>query len=178
MESKKGCVVWLTGLPCSGKTTIGDPLAEDLSNRGCDVERLDGDVVRESLCADLGFSKEDRHTNLMRITFVAKMLAKHGTIVICTFVSPYASVRKEIREKVDCDFVEVFVDCSVEKCIERDVKGMYAKAIAGEIKGFTGIDDPYEAPIFPEVTVDAEKETLWACVYEITDYLRSIDHCP
>lgn len=175
MKNKQGCVVWLTGLPCSGKTTIGDYLNVCLQARDCKVERLDGDVVRESLCADLGFSKEDRHNNLMRIAFVAKLLAKHGVIVICTFVSPYKEVRDLIRYQVMTDFIEVFVDCSVQTCIKRDVKGMYAKALSGEITEFTGVDDPYEAPVAPEVTVNTDGTEVIECTMTIVDYLKDND---
>jgi adenylyl-sulfate kinase len=171
----KGCVVWLTGYPCSGKTTIGDTLDTCLRSRGCKVERLDGDVVRESLCADLGFSEEDRHSNLMRIAFVAKLLAKHGVIVICTFVSPYKEVRDLIRFKVMTDFIEVFVDCDIKTCINRDVKGMYRKALDGEIKGFTGIDSPYEPPLVPEVTVNTDDSEVIECVMSIFEYLKNND---
>lgn len=155
----KGVTIWFTGLPCSGKTTLANVVREELEKRGYYVESLDGDVTRKYLSKGLGFSKEDRDENIRRVGFVCSLLTKAGAIVTAAFVSPYEAIRKEIREQIG-DFVEVFVRCPVEVCIERDVKGMYKKALAGEIKNFTGISDPYEEPSNPEVIVDTDKETI------------------
>lgn len=146
----RGCVVWLTGLPSAGKSTIADALEAELRSRGEKVEVLDGDVVRENLSRGLGFSKEDRDTNIRRIGFVAHLLARNGVKVLCAAISPYRRVRDEVRELVG-DFVEVHVATPLEVCEERDVKGLYARARSGELQGFTGIDDPYEPPLAPEV---------------------------
>jgi len=171
----KGVTVWFTGLPCSGKTTIADKLAEKLRERDLKVERLDGDIVREGLTRDLGFSKEDRDMNIERVTFVAKLLTRNDVIVLATFVSPYIARRQKTREEIG-EFIEVYVKASVETCIERDVKGMYKKALAGEIKNFTGVDDPYEAPSDPEIIVDTEKESLNESVEKVLKYLEKKDY--
>ncbi len=168
----KGVTVWFTGLPCSGKTTIADKLAKVLREKQVKVERLDGDIVRKSLTRDLGFSKEDRDMNIERITFVAKLLTRNEVTVLATFVSPYIARRKQTREEIG-DYIEVYVDASVDECIKRDVKGMYRKALAGEIKNFTGIDDPYEVPPNPEITVYTEDETVDESVQKVYSYLES-----
>ena len=155
----KGVTIWFTGLPCSGKTTLAKAVREELERRGYYVESLDGDVTRKYLSKGLGFSKEDRDENIRRVGFVCSLLTKAGAIVTAAFVSPYEAIRQEIREQIK-DFVLVYVRCPVEVCIERDVKGMYKKALAGEIKNFTGISDPYEEPENPEVIVDTDKETI------------------
>lgn len=156
----EGSVVWFTGIPCSGKSSIADEVADNLLKRGYKVERLDGDIVRNGkLSDDLGFSKEDRNKNINRINFVSKLLSRNGVIVLASFVSPYRKTRNAIRKNVN-NFIEVFVKATPEKCAERDVKGMWAKAKAGEIKGFTGYDDPYEKPINPELICNTEKEYL------------------
>lgn len=167
----KGVTVWFTGLPCSGKTTIADKLATVLREKGSKVERLDGDIVRKGLTRDLGFSKEDRDMNIERVTFVAKLLTRNDVIVLATFVSPYIARRQQTREEIG-SYVEVYVDASVEECIKRDVKGMYKKALAGEIKNFTGVDDPYEAPPNPEITVYTEKESVDESVEKVLEYLK------
>src|SRR5919106_1297288 len=146
----RGAVIWLTGLSGSGKTTIAHMVEDKLLQAGVPVEILDGDVARENLSKGLGFSKEDRDTNIRRIAFVAHLLQRNGVFVITAAISPYRSVREEARSMAK-DFVEVFADAPLEVCEERDVKGLYQKARAGEIKGFTGIDDPYEPPVGPEV---------------------------
>jgi adenylylsulfate kinase len=171
----KGVTVWFTGLPCSGKTTIADKLAEKLRERDLKVEHLDGDIVREGLTRDLGFSKEDRDMNIERVTFVAKLLTRNDVIVLATFVSPYIARRQKTREEIG-EFIEVYVKASVEACIERDVKGMYKKALAGEIKNFTGVDDPYEEPSDPEIIVDTEKESLNESVEKVLKYLEKKDY--
>ena len=162
----KGVTVWFTGLPCSGKTTIADRLGEVLKENGLKVERLDGDIVRKGLTADLGFSKEDRAKNIERVTFVAKLLTRNEVKVLATFVSPYIDRRQKTREDIG-EFMMVYVRIPVEECIKRDVKGMYKKALAGEIKGFTGIDDTYEAPVDPELIVDTDKETVEESVQKV-----------
>ena len=167
----KGVTVWFTGLPCSGKTTIADKLTPILRDRGKNVERLDGDIVRKGLTRDLGFSKEDRDMNIERVTFVAKLLTRNNVIVLATFVSPYIDRRQKTREEIG-NYIEVYVKASVEECIKRDVKGMYKKALAGEIKNFTGVDDPYEAPQTPEIIVDTDIETIEESVNKVQEYLE------
>lgn len=148
-----GFVVWLTGLPCSGKSTIADGLAQELGRRGRRVQVLDGDVVRQSLSQGLGYSRRDREINVLRIAFVAELLARHGVIVVVAVVSPFEATRAEVRRRVP-DLVEVHVDCPLAECERRDVKGMYAAARAGRIPDFTGIGSPYEPPSSPELRVD------------------------
>jgi adenylyl-sulfate kinase len=153
-----GFVLWMTGLSGSGKTTISYILEEELRRRGLKVERLDGDIVRESLTRDLGFSKEDREKNIERITFVAKLLSRNGVACICSFISPYQSIRDRVRAETT-NFIEVFVDASLDSVIERDVKGFYKKALEGTIPNFTGISDPFEAPVNPDIHVRTDLQT-------------------
>lgn len=153
-----GFVLWMTGMSGSGKTTIAMILEEELRRRGLKVERLDGDIVRQGLTRDLGFSKEDREKNIERVTFVAKLLSRNGVACICSFISPYQAVRDRVRAETT-NFVEVFVDAPLETLIERDVKGLYQKAIAGEIPNFTGISDPFEAPADPDIHVRTDLES-------------------
>lgn len=167
-----GFTLWLTGLSGAGKTTIAMALEQILRARQVRVERLDGDTVRQGLTRDLGFSKEDRDKNIERVTFVAKLLSRNNVGVLASFISPYREARQKVREQTT-NFIEVFVDAPLEVCIERDVKGMYAKAIAGEIKEFTGISDPYEAPETPEITVHTDRETLEESVGKIIHYLEA-----
>lgn len=166
MANHKGLTVWFTGLPCSGKTTIADRVAEKLTLDGYQVERLDGDTIREGLSGDLGFSRRDRDENIKRATYIAKLLTRNNVIVLATFVSPYRERRRKAREEIG-RFIEVYVRCPVEVCMERDTKGLYKRALAGEIKNFTGIDDPYEPPESPEVVIDTDKETMESCVGRI-----------
>lgn len=166
-------VLWFTGLPCSGKTTIADALAKQLKTKGLKVERLDGDLVRKHLTKDLGFSKEDREENINRVTFVSKLLSRNGVFVLASFVSPYRDRRLRTREEIG-DFIEVFVKCPVEECIKRDVKGMYKKALNGEIKCFTGVDDPYEEPVTPEITVNTDSESVEESVSNILKRLAEL----
>jgi adenylylsulfate kinase len=156
-----GFTVWFTGLSGSGKSTIAHLIGPELDRRGCVVEYLDGDTVRTHLSKGLGFSKEDRDTNIERIGWVASRLTRQGGAVICAAISPYAETRAKARAMVEefGPFVEVYVKASVEECARRDVNGLYAKAFAGEIKGFTGVDDPYEAPEGADVVVDTEETT-------------------
>jgi adenylyl-sulfate kinase len=154
----KGVTLWFTGLSGAGKTTLARIVEEELRRRGHNVEVLDGDVVRTNLSKGLGFSKEDRDTNIRRIGFVCNLLTRNGCIAIAAAISPYRDVRDEVRRDIGA-FVEVFVKCPIDVLAERDVKGLYKKALAGEIKNFTGIDDPYEEPLAPEVTVETDRET-------------------
>ena len=155
---RKGFTLWFTGLPSAGKSTLAQFVAVELRNRGVGVEVLDGDVVRAHLCKGLGFSKEDRDENIRRIGFVCGVLTRHGAAAIAAAISPYRSIRDEVRASIG-NFVEVHVKASVETCIRRDVKGLYKKALAGELKGFTGVDDPYEPPLQPELIIETEKES-------------------
>ncbi len=155
----KGFTLWFTGLPCSGKSILADALAEDLRNKGMNVERLDGDIVRKGLTRDLGFSAEDRKMNIERVTFVAKLLSRNGVAVLASFVSPFNEIREKSRREIG-DYILVYVKCPIEVCEERDVKGMYAKARAGEIKNFTGIDDPFEEPNNADIVVETNKQTV------------------
>jgi adenylylsulfate kinase len=168
----KGVTVWFTGLPCSGKTTIANKVAEILQNKGLKVERLDGDIIREELTYDLGFSRKDRDENIKRVTFVAKLLTRNDVIVLATFVSPYRERRKKSRKEIG-DFLEVYVKCPVEECIKRDVKGMYKKALEGEIKGFTGIDDPYQEPLDPDLIIETHKERVEESVDKVLFLLKN-----
>jgi sulfate adenylyltransferase/3'-phosphoadenosine 5'-phosphosulfate synthase len=156
---QKGVTVWFTGLSGSGKTTIAKRVNDLLQERHILTERLDGDVVRQSLCRDLGFSKEDRDKNIERITFVAKILTRNGVVVLTAFISPYKQMRDNARAEIG-EFLEVFVRTPMPVLIERDVKGMYKKALAGEIQNFTGVNDPYEAPNNPELTIDTDQESI------------------
>jgi adenylylsulfate kinase len=157
--SHKGVTVWFTGLSGAGKTTIREVVEARLRERGCKVEVLDGDIVRENLTRDLGFSPEDREENIRRITFVAQLLTRNDVIVLVSAISPYRSMRDTAREKIG-DFVEVYVSAPLEVCEARDVKGLYQKARDGRIPHFTGIDDPYEPPLSPEVNCATHEETL------------------
>ncbi len=161
MEPKsraRGFCLWLTGLPCAGKTTISHEVAPRLAARGWPVELLDGDEVRKGLSADLGFDRAAREQHARRVTFVAKLLARNGVIPIVALISPYASSRAAARQQVG-RFVEVYIQAPVEVCEQRDVKGLYKRARAGEIHEFTGVDDPYEPPEHPEIVVDTTKMT-------------------
>ena len=166
-------ILWFTGLPSSGKSTIANELEKKLITLGTRTYILDGDNVRMGLCKDLGFSEEDRGENIRRIGEVSKLFIDAGCIVLSAFVSPYIKDRDAVRELVEeGEFVEVFVDAPLEVCEERDVKGLYKKAREGIIKGFTGIDDPYEAPLNPEITIDTSKLSLDEGVDVIFDYLE------
>jgi len=175
MKKHQGFTVWFTGIPCCGKTTIADQVAIVLKKKDYTVERLDGDVVRQGLTSNLGFSKKDRDENIRRVTFVAKMLTRNNVIVLATFVSPYREQRRNARKEIE-RFVEVYVRCPVEICMKRDVKGMYQRALEGKIKHFTGVDDPYEEPEQPELIVDTDKETVEDSINKVLDTLTDLEY--
>ncbi|MGL4522328.1 MAG: adenylyl-sulfate kinase [Bacilli bacterium] len=165
-------VLWFTGLSGSGKSTVANAVANALHHQGHNTYVLDGDNVRHGLNKDLGFSDSDRTENIRRIGEVAKLMVDAGTIVLTAFISPFQSDRDGVRALLkDGEFIEVFVDCPIEECEKRDVKGLYAKARAGEIKQFTGIDSPYEAPVQPEITVKSDELNIEQCVASIVEYL-------
>jgi ATP sulfurylase/adenylyl-sulfate kinase len=172
-----GFVVWLTGLSGAGKSTVADRLAEQLAARGRTPELLDGDEVRTHLSKGLGFSKEDRDTNIRRIGYVARLLSRNGAAVITAAISPYREVRDEVRTQTP-GFVEVYVRCSLDELVRRDVKGLYRKALAGELPNFTGVSDPYEPPLRPEVIVDSEHETVEESVERVLQALVRLGHVP
>lgn len=172
-----GFTIWFTGLPCSGKSTISEILAETIRAERGMIEILDGDVIRTNLSKGLGFSREDRETNLKRIAFVCTLLTRNGVPNIAAAISPFQNVREYARESIG-NYVEVYTRCSLEACIERDVKGMYKKALAGEIKGFTGVDDPFDEPENPEVIVDTDQESPAESAAKIIKHLRDNRYLP
>lgn len=174
-EVLKGATVWFTGLPSSGKSTIARILERQFREWNLKVELLDGDVIRTNLSKGLGFSKEDRDANIKRIGFVCHLLSRNGVIAIASAISPYREIRDYNRRMIG-DFVEVFAKASVEECERRDVKGLYKKAKAGEIKGFTGVDDPYEEPLHPEVICETEKETPEQSAQRVIDALEKLGY--
>lgn len=176
-NEQAGFVLWMTGLSGAGKTTIALILVDELKRRGLKIERLDGDVVRQSLTRDLGFSKEDRDKNIERVSFVAKLLSRNGIGCVCSFISPYQAVRDQVRAEVT-NFIEVFIDAPLEVVKERDVKGLYEKAIAGEIPNFTGISDPFEAPANPDIHVRTDLQTPEESMQVILDYLEEHNFIP
>lgn len=155
----KGFALWFTGLSGSGKSTLSERICQRLAACGARVELLDGDEVRTHLSKGLGFSKEDRDTNVRRIGFVAELLVKHGVIAITAAISPYRETREAVRDRIGT-FVEIFMDCPIAVLAERDVKGLYKKALAGEIPHFTGVSDPYEPPAAPDIRVDSSAEEI------------------
>jgi adenylylsulfate kinase len=176
MVGEKGFCLWFTGLSGSGKTTITNILVKELRKRGSKLEVLDGDIVRQNLSKGLGFSKEDRDTNIRRVAFVASLLARNEVPVITAAISPYRELRDEARAKMDGRFIEAYVKASVEECERRDVKGLYAKALAGKITSFTGVSDPYEPPLDPDVVVETDRETIEASAAKILDALSERGH--
>lgn len=166
----KGFTLWFTGMSGAGKSTISTRIEARLREAGAKVELLDGDVVRTHLSKGLGFSKEDRDTNIRRIGFVCELLSRNGVIAIAAAISPYRAVREEIRGRIP-NFVEVYVHCPIEVLAQRDVKGLYKQALAGKIENFTGVSDPYEPPASPEVTVDSSKETVDESISRIWESL-------
>ena len=170
MSNRKGFTLWLTGLSGAGKTTLAALLAVELNARGVSIEVLDGDEVRTNLSKGLGFSKEDRDTNIRRIGYVCRLLSRNGVGVVSAAISPYRAVRDEVRHAIEqegVEFIEVFVDCPLAVLAERDVKGLYKKALAGEIKGFTGVSDPYEEPLAPDVVVETDRESVESSMNKI-----------
>jgi len=171
-----GFTIWFTGLSGAGKTTVSRIVEKELRARGCKVEVLDGDVVRENLSKGLGFSKEDRDTNIRRIGFVCELLARNDVVAIAAAISPYRAIRDENRARVGGRFVEVYAKCPIDVLAERDVKGLYKKALRGEIKNFTGVDDPYEAPENPEVVIESDKETPGQSAEKIVAKLEELGY--
>jgi adenylylsulfate kinase len=173
----KGLTVWFTGLPCSGKSTLARLLHRKLKGAQIGSEILDGDEVRQRLTKGLGFSKEDRIENVRRVAYVAKLLTRNGVIAIAALISPYRAVRDEIKQDIGrC--LEVFVDCPVEVCKDRDVKGMYKKAMAGEIKQFTGVDDPYEIPLHPDLLLSTSTEPPQVSLSRVLKFLSEGGYLP
>jgi len=170
-QHQKGFVLWFTGLSASGKSTIANRVYEELKNRGMSLERLDGDVVRETLTQDLGFSREDRDENIRRVGFVAKLMSRNGTGVIASFISPYKREREELKKNIE-NFIEIFIDTPLEICEKRDPKGLYKKARAGEIKMFTGISDPYEAPVDPDIYINEDDGEVEEKAQKVIKYLE------
>jgi adenylyl-sulfate kinase len=166
-----GCTLWFTGMSGSGKSTLSSLLAARLRARGARVEVIDGDIIRTRLCHGLGFSKEDREENISRIGFVCELLSRNGVIAIAAAISPYRACREELRSRI-VNFIEIYMHCPVEVLVERDVKGLYKKALAGEIPHFTGISDPYEPPAAPEVTIDSSKDSVGDSVASILRVLE------
>jgi len=174
--SAAGATIWFTGLPSAGKTTVAQAVAEQLSARGHRVELLDGDAIRGTLCADLGFSKLDRDRNVARIGFVAALLARHGVFALAPVVSPYAAARDAVRARhaaLHLPYIEVHVDTPVEECAARDVKGLYAQAYAGQLPGLTGVDDPYEPPVAPDLRLQTVGRMVEESAAEVLSLLRS-----
>jgi len=175
MANQKGFVLWFTGLSGAGKTTLSSLVATELRERGINVEILDGDEVRTNLSKGLGFSKEDRDTNIRRIGYVSCLLARNNVAVIAAAISPYREVRDEVRRAISGNgaaFIEVFAKCSVDVLATRDVKGLYKKALAGELQGFTGVSDPYEEPLHPEVVAETDRESIKASTVKIIKALE------
>jgi adenylyl-sulfate kinase len=181
MKKTKGFTLWFTGLSGAGKTTLASKLALELRARGLNVEVLDGDEVRMSLSQGLGFSKEDRDTNIRRIGYVCRLLSRNGVAAISAAISPYSEPRNEVRRVIEADgspFVEVFVKCPIEVLAERDVKGLYRKALTGEIKCFTGISAPYEPPLRPEIVIESDVEDVKSSVNKILLELERLQLAP
>jgi adenylyl-sulfate kinase len=175
MGNRRGFTLWLTGLSGAGKTTLAGFLATELRARGINIEVLDGDEVRTNLSKGLGFSKEDRDTNIRRIGYVCRLLSRNGVGAVSAAISPYSAIRDEVRGAVEQDgaeFIEVFVKCPIAVLAERDVKGLYKKALAGELKGFTGVSDPYEEPVAPDVVVETDRESVEFSVNKILGDLK------
>lgn len=172
---QRGVTIWLTGLSGAGKTTITQALSEKLRSHDYDIEVLDGDIVRQNLTKGLGFSKEDRDENIRRIGFVAHLLTRHGVIVLVSAISPYREIREQVKQKIG-DFIEVYVNAPLAVCEARDVKGLYKRARAGEIKAFTGIDDPYEPPLNPDLECHTDLESLEESVAKVWQKLQELGY--
>ncbi len=167
----EGATIWFTGLSGSGKSTLSHIIVERLREAGRKVELLDGDVVRTNLCQGLGFTKEDRDINVRRIGFVCELLSRNGVLAVVAAISPYRAVREEVRSKIE-NFVEIYVECPIPVLAERDVKGLYKRALAGEIPHFTGISDPYEPPEHPDVLIRSDREPLEQSVERVWSTLK------
>lgn len=167
-QTTEGVTVWLTGLPSAGKTTIGSGVTEQLRAAGLNVEFLDGDVIRKRLFSELGYTKHDRDENVLRLAFLAQLLSRNGVIVVVAAIAPYRAIRQRIRES-STNFIEVYVNAVASVCEQRDVKGLYRKARQGELVGFTGVDDPYEAPLHPEVECRTDQEAIAESVTKVFD---------
>lgn len=174
---QKGFTLWFTGLSGSGKSTIAERVALKLERKGIPVEILDGDVVRTHLSKGLTFSREDRDENIKRVGFVCQLLSRHGVVAIASVISPYREAREYNRQRIK-NFVEVYTRCPVEVCENRDLKGLYQKARSGEIKGFTGVDDPYEPPLNPEVTCKTDAESVEESVEKVLKKLEELGYIP
>lgn len=170
MSNEKGFVLWFTGLPGSGKTTLAERMESILNKSGYRVEILDGDEIRKGLSKDLGFSKEDREKHNERVIFVAKLLSRNGVATLVPLISPFREVRLKARREIK-NFIEIYVNCSLDTLIQRDPKGLYKKALSGEINNLTGIQDPYEEPLAPEIVVNTDSQTVDESVQKVTDYL-------
>jgi adenylyl-sulfate kinase len=176
MTNQKGFTIWLTGLSGAGKSTLAQSLVPQLRSRGLKVEVLDGDEVRTNISQGLGFSKKDRDTNIRRIGYVSRLLARNGVAVISAAISPYRKTRDEVRHAIEAEgaqFIEVYVKCPVRVLAERDVKGLYKKALAGEIREFTGVSDIYEEPVEPDVTVETDRQTISESTRKIIEHLEA-----
>jgi len=167
-----GFTLWFTGLPCSGKTSISDLVGKELRLQGHCVEYLDGDIIRKGLSRDLGFSREDRDSNVKRVTFVASLLTRNGVATLVSLVSPYRRARDESRAAIRA-FIEVYVRCPLDVCEKRDSKGMFQKARTGKLPFFTGVSDPYEEPLNPEIILNTDTANITTCVSKVLDYLDS-----
>ena len=172
----RGFTLWFTGLSGAGKTTIAEIVEHELRERHGNIEVLDGDIVRTNLSKGLGFSREDRDTNVLRIGFVADLLTRNGVGVIVSAISPFKEVRDQVRRNIGEDFLEVFIDAPVEICAERDVKGLYAKAYSGEIPQFTGVSDPYEPPVAPELHIKTNEEEPAQSARRVVDFLEGLGY--
>ena len=174
LKGHNPAVIWLTGLSGAGKTTLSKEIEKGLHEMGVHTYLLDGDNIRHGLNRDLGFSKEDRKENIRRIAEVAKLFADAGLVVICAFITPYEEDRMQIRKIIsESELINVFVKCPIDVCIKRDPKGLYKKALKGEIKGFTGIDDPYEEPVQAEIVVETDRKSIQECAHIVLSYLRN-----
>jgi adenylylsulfate kinase len=172
MPAAAGFTLWFTGLSGAGKSTLAQAVRDAIAAQGRRVEMLDGDEVRTNLSQGLGFSKEDRDTNIRRIGYVARLLSRNGVVVITAAISPYRAVRDEVRRSHEAPFVEAFLDCSIDELVHRDRKGLYAKALRGEIQHFTGVSDPYEPPPAPEIHIHTDRETVEASQRAIVGWLE------
>lgn len=174
-KHNRGFTLWFTGLPSSGKSTLADAVAEELKKKGIPVERLDGDLFRQTISKDLGFSPKDIQINIERVSFIAGLLTKNGVAVLVSFVSPFREGREKARKEIG-NFVEAYIKCPLEECIKKDPKGNYKKALAGEIKNFIGLDIPYEEPQNPEITVETNKEDIKKSSEKVIAALKKLSY--